>query len=316
MDDISVIMPAHNARRFIAEAIESALAQTRPPLEVVVVDDASSDDTAAVAEAFGEPVKVLRQLRNTGPGACRNAGVRASRGEYLAFLDADDAWEPDHLEKLSSLLAGSLEVGLAFSQKQNCGGDGGVHPVEELLLVGPTDYLPGFMRDILCASSMMMIPRDIFNALGGFPEDYRRRGGRRIQIEDFKLALLIATRYDVVALHEPTVRYRVHSGQSTDLEAWQALEANRFRVSTCRGLIKSGISAQRAALLRDRILMCHSAWMLRLWTESRYIELRTFAFAGMFWGLKPITSFLYLLKSLLPAKFVFLKRTLTKSLNA
>jgi glycosyltransferase involved in cell wall biosynthesis len=93
---VSVVIPAFDAARFIASAIRSALAQTRPVLEVIVVDDGSRDDTAAVARAAGANVIVQA---NAGPGAARNAGVRAARGEWIAFLDADDVWHPRKLER-------------------------------------------------------------------------------------------------------------------------------------------------------------------------------------------------------------------------
>ncbi len=93
---VSVVIPAFDAAEYIAEAIDSVLRQTRPVGEVIVVDDGSTDDTASVAEAFGDPVRVVRQDRS-GANPARNRGVRESAGEFIAFLDADDLWEPDKL---------------------------------------------------------------------------------------------------------------------------------------------------------------------------------------------------------------------------
>ncbi len=95
---ISVVIPAYNAAATIAAAIESALAQTRPPDEIIVVDDGSRDDTAAVVERFGAAVRLVRQT-NAGCGQARNTGVRAARGNWLAFLDADDLWQPTKLAR-------------------------------------------------------------------------------------------------------------------------------------------------------------------------------------------------------------------------
>ena len=86
MSSISVIIPAYNAEKYIGEAIESALNQTRPAAEIIVVDDGSTDGTAAVAEKFGSPVRLIRNPENLGVGASRNRGVQASRGEYVAYL--------------------------------------------------------------------------------------------------------------------------------------------------------------------------------------------------------------------------------------
>lgn len=99
---ISVVIPCYNAARFIEGTLRSVLAQTHRELEVIVVDDASTDDSAALVErvAGSDPrVKLLRRTRNAGtPGAPRNEGVAAARGEWIAFLDADDLWHPRKLE--------------------------------------------------------------------------------------------------------------------------------------------------------------------------------------------------------------------------
>jgi glycosyltransferase involved in cell wall biosynthesis len=103
---VSIIMPAFNASPWIGEAVASALAQTWRDLEVVVVDDGSTDDTAAIVEGIGDPrVRLIRQ-ENRGQSAAANAGAAAARGEWLKFLDADDALNPGHLEaQLASIAA-------------------------------------------------------------------------------------------------------------------------------------------------------------------------------------------------------------------
>src|SRR6185437_8746702 len=89
---VSAIIPAYNAEKFVHRAIESALAQTHHLLEVIVVDDGSTDETAKSAGEF--PVTVIRQ-NNGGPASARNTGAKAARGEWLAFLDHDDSWHPE-----------------------------------------------------------------------------------------------------------------------------------------------------------------------------------------------------------------------------
>lgn len=93
---VSVVIPAFDASSYVAEALRSVLDQTRPPDEVIVVDDGSTDDTATIAASFGTAVRVLQQP-HTGPGAARNSGVAASTGDIVAFCDADDIWLPDKL---------------------------------------------------------------------------------------------------------------------------------------------------------------------------------------------------------------------------
>lgn len=93
---VSVVIPAYDAEAFIAETLDSVLAQTWTPFEVVVVDDGSTDGTIAVAESFGDRVRVVA-CPHRGHAATRNAGIEAARGEFIAFIDADDLMPPDAL---------------------------------------------------------------------------------------------------------------------------------------------------------------------------------------------------------------------------
>jgi glycosyltransferase involved in cell wall biosynthesis len=96
-DSVSAVIPCYNAERFIGETIQSALGQSHPPLEIIVVDDGSTDRSAEIAQAFGSPVRVMRQ-ENQGESCARNKGVAEAQGDWVAFLDADDVWKPNKLE--------------------------------------------------------------------------------------------------------------------------------------------------------------------------------------------------------------------------
>src|SRR5688572_22302626 len=108
---VSVVIPTYNYGRFIAVAIESILRQTRPPLEIIVVDDGSTDETASVVESFGDAVKYVRQ-ENAGVCAARNRGAAESRGDVIAFLDSDDSWEPTALERQVPFFDQDENIGL------------------------------------------------------------------------------------------------------------------------------------------------------------------------------------------------------------
>jgi beta-1,6-glucosyltransferase len=104
--DFSVIIPAYNVSRIIERAIRSAAAQTLPPLEILVVDDCSTDNTVEVVKALAQDIPSIRLLStpvNSGPSAARNVGLRAAKGDWVALLDADDAWKPGRLERLSEV---------------------------------------------------------------------------------------------------------------------------------------------------------------------------------------------------------------------
>jgi glycosyltransferase involved in cell wall biosynthesis len=111
---VSVVIPAYNRARYLPRALDCVLGQTCPPAEIIVVDDGSTDDTAAVLAAYGDRVRCVRQA-NGGPSKARNTGIRHARHDLIAFLDADDWWTPDKLELQVPLLADDPCVGLVHA---------------------------------------------------------------------------------------------------------------------------------------------------------------------------------------------------------
>lgn len=112
---ISVIIPVYNGERYLRQAIESVLAQSYHPLEVIVVDDGSTDASITVAQQFAPIVKVVTQP-NLGAGAARNHGVALAEGEFLAFLDADDLWIPEKLTLQIAGFAAQPEIDMFFGR--------------------------------------------------------------------------------------------------------------------------------------------------------------------------------------------------------
>jgi glycosyltransferase involved in cell wall biosynthesis len=202
---VSVVIPTYNYGRFIAEAIESALGQTLTALEIVVVDDGSTDDTETVLGQFGDRIRQIRQS-NKGVSAARNRGIEETKGDLIAFLDADDTWEPTKLETQSKRFAADAEVGLVHCGMREFDSetgetldmhlDGGELDVAENLLMwnGPVVVGPG------CT---IMVSRKAFDEVGGF--DPRLKCG-----EDWDLCYRIARRYKVGFVPEPLVNYRIH----------------------------------------------------------------------------------------------------------
>lgn len=172
---VTVVMPAFNAAATIAEALRSVQMQSCRPGSIIVVDDASGDGTAEAAEMClrggGIPYQVIRQARNRGPAAARNAGIRAADGDWIAFLDADDAWLP---EKLALQLA--------------------VVDIRNPPHTGNTEDAPGRCRPLArrdfalrnpVATSTVLVRKDVITAVGGFDEQFRGP-------EDYDLWLRIA----------------------------------------------------------------------------------------------------------------------------
>jgi glycosyltransferase involved in cell wall biosynthesis len=115
---VSCIVPVFNGERFVAETVESMLAQSYRPIEVIVVNDGSTDGTAAVLERFAERIRVVYQ-ENAGQAAARNHGLQEASGEFIAFLDADDLWLPEKLERQMAHLAAHPDAALCTSMMVN-----------------------------------------------------------------------------------------------------------------------------------------------------------------------------------------------------
>lgn len=111
---VSAIIPTYNNARLAVEAVESALKQTYEPMEVIVVDDGSTDGTADRLESLGDEIEVVR-IRHSGPAVARNAGIGRSRGEFIAFLDSDDLWLAEKLTCSIEPMMGDPEIGVVYT---------------------------------------------------------------------------------------------------------------------------------------------------------------------------------------------------------
>jgi glycosyltransferase involved in cell wall biosynthesis len=207
---ISVVIPTHNYGRFLSEAITSALGQTCTPSEILVVDDGSTDETADIVKAFGERITYLRQEK-AGVCAARNFGVANSTGDYIAFLDADDIWEPEKLEKQIEKFEADADVGLVHCGMREFDSETG--ETMQFHLDGGEGWLAEkhllFEKPIINASgSSIMVSRRAFEKVGGF--DTRLRNG-----EDWEFCYQIAREFKVGFVAQPLVQYRNHGVNAT-----------------------------------------------------------------------------------------------------
>ena len=115
---ISCIVPVFNGERYLGKALESILKQTYQPLEIIVVNDGSTDGTAAVAARYGDQIHYVRQ-NNAGAPTARNLGLSVARGEFVAFLDSDDLWHPEKLERQMARFDACPQIDLCVTYVQN-----------------------------------------------------------------------------------------------------------------------------------------------------------------------------------------------------
>ncbi len=208
---LSVIIPTYNYGRFLAEAIESALVHEEKPLEVIVVDDGSTDDTENVVQTFGDRIVYIRQ-ENAGVSVARNRGASAARGEILAFLDADDILEPTFVAKQLEKFDQDPELGFVhcgmreFDSETNrtlkLHLEGGSTNIENNLLLWEG---PSFVHGIT-------VRKEIFERVGGFDVNIK-------VAEDWDFCYRVARIGKVGFVPEALYNYRMHSdGAHFDVE--------------------------------------------------------------------------------------------------
>jgi glycosyltransferase involved in cell wall biosynthesis len=202
---VSVVIPAFNNAATIGRAIDSVLAQTHPVGQILVIDDGSTDATGSLLSRYRERIEYFRQS-NAGPGAARNKGIREATKPWIAFLDADDEWMPDHLEKQVRMLQTHPELawvtgnffrsdsqgrsGTAFENQGNQGPD-------------TMSFFSAFVRNRWGCTDTMLIRRQVFDKVGMFEGEHRIA-------EDLDLWFRIALEYPQIGIvHEPLAVYHL-----------------------------------------------------------------------------------------------------------
>jgi glycosyltransferase involved in cell wall biosynthesis len=173
MPTVSVIMPAFNAERYLHTAVESVLRQSFGDLELLIVDDGSSDRTVEIAGGYAARdarVRVLRQV-NAGPGPARNTGFATAAGRLFAFLDSDDEWDPTFLEEQIAILDSRPDVDVLVANARNRGGLADGKPSRPLRGEGRPITLAEILADETCLFIMVVFRREVVAAVGGFDPD-------------------------------------------------------------------------------------------------------------------------------------------------
>jgi glycosyltransferase involved in cell wall biosynthesis len=209
---VSVVVPVYDGATFLAECIESLLAQDHPEVEVVVVDDGSSDGSAAIAERLG--ARVLRRPHE-GLAPTRNAGIAAARGALIGFCDADDRWKPEKARRQVEHLASSPETAIVLCRQETALEPG---------VTAPAWLLPDQVRGDLDGVSPTsgLFRREALERLGGFRTDVEANGA------DFNLLVRARTEgLGIALLEEPLMIRRIHGDNMTTREG--AAKAAMFR---------------------------------------------------------------------------------------
>jgi glycosyltransferase involved in cell wall biosynthesis len=208
---VSVVIPTYNRANYIAETLGSVLAQTHREFEVIVIDDGSTDHTEEVVAQFKGRVRYEKQ-RNVERSVARNHGLSLAKGDFVSFLDSDDCWHPEALDRM---LAGLRENPGAALVAAGCDIVHGRDVVQNFYPGGGTDgILDGAFQQLLRSNvigspSAVLLRRSVLSANGSFDEDRRLLG-----VEDWELWTRLAHDHPLLCLRGPLVRYRRHDGNS------------------------------------------------------------------------------------------------------
>jgi glycosyltransferase involved in cell wall biosynthesis len=216
--DISVVVPAYNSAAYINEALDSALAQTGVTLEVIVVDDGSSDDTVQRVQAYGDRVRLIQQA-NQGSAVARNRGVAESRAEHVAFLDADDYWHPQKLAQQWALARQGKPLVYARFSSWERDAAGNFPPAAAHLAECQAQgrmskpardgwlYID-LLLDCEVWTSTVLARKDLLEKVGGFDPSLRKG-------QDFDLWLKLANEAEWHGVPESLALYRLHDENIT-----------------------------------------------------------------------------------------------------
>jgi len=243
---VTVILPVFNRERIVGRAVESALRQTYKADEIIVVDDGSTDGTSAVLETFGNQLIVLRQP-NRGPYPARNLALRHAHGDYIAFLDSDDAWLPEKLEKQVSLLDSRPEVGLVFGNAELLNERQG-SPPDFLAAFFETEtpfrgwVFPALVDSNFISQSSVVVRRKCLDETGPFLE--------LPLAADYHKWLQVSLKYQVDYLDDILFQYYLHEGNISRkrLNKYQALNM------LFKDLVATNRDPEAGKILQQRLL--------------------------------------------------------------
>jgi glycosyltransferase involved in cell wall biosynthesis len=258
---VSVIIPTYNCARYIATAVESVLAQRSEDLEVLVIDDGSTDATRETLARFGEQIDYIYQT-NSGVSQARNKGLAVASGRYVAFLDSDDAWYPNKIHRQLEALSenpGAAACYSAFTVTDSTLSPLNVHTAEPQSSVLEDLLLRG---NWVSTPSTVICERGLFTKVGGFDPELSL-------CADWDMWLRLAAVAEFVYVDEPLVRYRKHDGNMSGNVA--LLEQDSIRVLE-KGFAMPGLSQslrlrREAAIARNDMVLAGSYFHARLYRD-------------------------------------------------
>jgi glycosyltransferase involved in cell wall biosynthesis len=256
---VSVIIPTYNRGRLLVETLDSVCAQTCRDYEIIVVDDGSGDDTRQLVTTYSDQL-VYHRIDHAGVSAARNAGLDLACGEYVAFLDSDDLWEPRFLERMMDALDTAPEAGFGYCDYATFSARG----TEQAAYLPPRQKVNGSIFSLLLetdflSTGTLLIRRACFAWAGGFDLTLA-------VAQDWDLWLRLARACNAVYVDEPLVRIRIDSDGLTR-ETLQLNTDNLHVLAKWERAVR-GNQRQRDVIRRNR-RNCHNSLSRSYWAKNR-----------------------------------------------
>jgi glycosyltransferase involved in cell wall biosynthesis len=262
---VSIIIPAYNAHAFIAATLDSALAQTVAPAEIIVINDGSTDATPELLKAYDDRIQISHQ-QNAGQAAARNHGARLARGDWLLFLDSDDLLDSDYLAQQGALLTRLDGADAVYCDHRTIDETGQItattgalgYPrpsgdILSALLQGPCIVTPG----------LVLLRRAAFEVTKGFNQTPTMRG-----YEDDALWLEMAARGNFIYNPHTLLSYRRHAAQATRQSAYQ-LKASLARLTALQAIEAAVCARAQPELLRCYLSRLRDGHLNAAWAHSQ-----------------------------------------------
>lgn len=258
---VSVVIPAYNDEKYIEETIQSVLLQTYKNIEIIVVDDGSSDSTAELVRQLGSNIKLL-QVKNGGPAKARNAGIKTSSGEYIAFLDADDVWFPEKIEYQLDMF--KENTGLVYTGRLWIDSSG--NPLKDQPV--QNNFPSGQIFDAMLSANYMVtssviLRRDVIDKIGMFDES-----DTFLNCQDYQYWLRICSEFEAEGSSKKLIKYRVH-------------DSNRHKnyVRRLKGMIGCLDTAYRLnplfdSIIKERKFQLYSSYAITFFSLGEYRHAR------------------------------------------
>lgn len=235
---VSVVIGSYNAEPWIHKTLDSILTQTRPVLEVLIVDDGSTDSTPEIVKSYGSKVKYIQEKHRGRPH--RNRGIAGSQGDFIAFIDADDYWHPQKLELQMELLL-FRRLAWAICQAQWSDFDTSQPLDSRNPPIQDGDVLEGLFLNNFIASATPVVAKSVFDKVGYFDESPEVR-----VVEDWDLWLRIAARFPLGCVRETLATVRLHRG------SFLAMTPLADRVRSLEAVVARAVDREPARLKRLR----------------------------------------------------------------